>query len=151
MFISRSCNRLSTSPVVYLAALVTFLFSTGVVRAQHDASGGTPAGMVGGSVSGSTGRTSSKPASASSVPRRRAPAPARKPPVRGFSADYYNRQGDEFYKANNYKDALEAYLKAVDLNPNLATAQYRIGWIYNEREEYDDALEPLKRATALQA
>src|SRR6266446_6419591 len=96
MFTSRSFNRANPSALVYLAASIAFLFSSGgVVIAQHDASGGTPSGMVGGSVSGSTGRTPSKPATASSVPRRRtpAPAPARKPPVRGFSADYYNRQG----------------------------------------------------------
>ena len=69
MFTSRSCNRASTSPVVYLAASIAFVFSTGSVAiAQHDASGGTPAGMVGGSVSGSTGRTSGKPATASSAP-----------------------------------------------------------------------------------
>src|SRR5690349_16576540 len=119
----------------YLIA-VLFLVSCGsVVLAQHDSGPVTGGGMIG----GSTTRTSSKP----STPRRTTTTPTtrRVPPARTTTdtktttADAYYQQGEALYNAKKYSEALEPYLKAVQLNPLMSNAWYRIGWIYNDQEQ----------------
>jgi tetratricopeptide (TPR) repeat protein len=44
---------------------------------------------------------------------------------------------------------LEAYQNAVQLDPSLVRGHYRIGWIYNDQKNYDDAVASLKRALKL--
>src|SRR5882724_3994877 len=100
-----SASSRSRKSLVGLAAILFLLLASNVLRAQHDASGGSTKDMVGGSVAGGTGRArpASKPASASTIARRRTPPPVRRTVTRGLTAEDYNRQGDEFYKANNYQ------------------------------------------------
>src|SRR5207248_10854843 len=98
--------------------------------------------------------TGSTPSTRSSTPVRRNPirrtTPPRTPPPvrRGITAEQYNAQGDEFFKAENYDDALEAYQKAVALKP-IAGAYYHIGWIYNDRDDFDNALRALQQSARL--
>src|SRR5207253_5131544 len=68
----------------------------------------------------------------------------RSPVRRGTTAEQYVEQADEFYKNKQYDDALEAYSKAVELKP-IAHAYYQVGWIYDDREDYDQAGPPLDR------
>jgi tetratricopeptide (TPR) repeat protein len=53
------------------------------------------------------------------------------------AADSYYQQGETLYNAQKYKEALDLYLKAAQLNPSMSTALYRIGWIFNDLEDYD--------------
>src|SRR5262249_44476733 len=124
-------------PRTYFLSTVMILLCVGiVVFAQHDSGGVTGGGMIG----GSTTRTSTKPAGTTTAPRKRpTPATTTKPtPARTTSdtktptADFYYQQGETLYNAKKYKDALESYLKATQINPSMASALYRIGWIYND-------------------
>jgi tetratricopeptide (TPR) repeat protein len=56
--------------------------------------------------------------------------------------------GDEAFNAKQYDDALEAYQKAVAMKP-IASAYYHIGWIQNDKEDYDEALVSLQQAVTL--
>src|SRR3954465_7226160 len=128
----------------HLALAGILLLTAGSAMAQHDMGGGAAAG---GAANG--GGSTSRIAPARRVPKRtttvrRTTTPAR----RGVTAEQYNAQGDEFFRAENYDDALEAYLKAVELKP-ISSAYYHIGWIYNDRDEYESAIDPLQKATRL--
>jgi len=65
------------------------------------------------------------------------------------TADGYYQQGEQLYNAKKYKEALPLYFKALEQNPSMADALYRIGWIYNDLEDYERAVAPLKRVTVL--
>ena len=125
--------RLSIAGVVLLAC--------GMAVAQHDVGGGgTTKDAASGDSSSRVKRTTTRP----TVRRPR-------PPVRrGITAEQYNKQGDEFFTAEEYDDALEAYNKAVQLRP-IAGAFYHIGWIYNDRDQFAQAVDPLSQAVRLRA
>src|SRR5258708_2633749 len=132
MIIFRFLPRLSIAGVILLTG--------GVAVAQHDVGGGTT-------------RDAAPPDSSSRAKHTTTRTTVRKPrpPVRrGITAEQYNRQGDEFFTAEEYDDALEAYNKAVHLKP-IASAYYHIGWIFNDRDQYAQAIEPLSQATRLRA
>jgi len=132
-------------PVSILALAGALSLTAGVAMAQHDVGGGsTKDAAVGGDTSG-RGTTVRRPRPASTV---RKPPPARPPVRRGITAEQYNQQGDELFEAKNYDDALELYLKAVQLKP-LALAYYHIGWIYNDKEDYDQAIPALQQSVRL--
>src|SRR5581483_3637960 len=118
------------------ALMAALSLTAGTAMAQHDMGGGAAGG---GAAAGSGGTDSGR-----STTTRRPTAPA----LRGVTAEQYNAQGDELFKAENYDDALDAYTKAVALKP-IASAYYHIGWIYNDREDYDQALPALQQATRL--
>ena len=142
-------------------ALAVFVFSLTaiVVQAQHG-SGSTSKEIMGGGVGGGTTKppaksTAKPPVRTTTTPRKPASTTTttttRKVPVdRGPDANSYNNQGDLLYSEKNYRAALEAYQKAVELNPSLAHALYRIGWIQNDLEQYDEAIEPLMAASRLE-
>src|SRR5437660_3752908 len=132
-----------------LAVAVAVSLTSGIAVAQHDVgSGGGATKDV--ATSESTGRSS---AGARRSPVR-APATARRPPRtpvrRGTTAEQYNQQGNGFFDAKQYDDALEAYEKAVQLKP-IAAAYYHIGWIYNDRDNYDQAITALQQAVRYNA
>src|SRR6185436_543634 len=127
-----------------LAATIAIVLLTCVAAVgQHEGGGGVASDAA---TSGDTGRAG--------IRIRRAPArapAARRPaaPVRrGLTAEQYNQQGDTLFSAEQYDDALEAYSKAVQLKP-IGSAFYHIGWIYNEREEYEQAITALQQALRL--
>ena len=155
-----------TRPRFTMLCLLTvglFLFGSIQVNAQHESSGGSKDMMGGSTVGGNTGRAPTKTSSTKPpVKTNTAATTVRKPPVtttppvkkptvvKGPDANYYNSQGDQFFTAKNYTAALTSYQKAIELNPSLATAQYRIGWIKNDQEDYEEAIEPLNQAARLQ-
>lgn len=130
------------------ATLAGALFLTAeVALAQHDVGGGSTSGAAN-SGSESTSRratTVKRPTTRTTTGVARRP----RPPVRKeITAEQLNQQGDEFFQAKQYDDALEAYTKAVQLKP-IAGAYYHLGWIYNDRDEYDQALAALQQAVRL--
>src|SRR6266446_5200158 len=132
MIFSRFLPRLSIAGVMFLTC--------GIAVAQHDVGGGTTRDVATPDSSSRTKRTTTR-----TVVRRP------RPPVRrGITAEQYNKQGDEFFTAEEYDDALEAYNKAVQLKP-IASAFYHIGWIYNDRDQFMQAIEPLSQAARLRA
>src|SRR5713226_911745 len=132
MIFSRFLSRLSIAGVIVLTC--------GIAVAQHDVGGGTTKDVATPDSSSRTKRTTTRTA----VRKPRPPA------RRGITAEQYNKQGDEFFTAEQYDDALEAYNKAVQLKP-IASAYYHIGWIYNDQDQFAQAIEPLSQATRLRA
>jgi tetratricopeptide (TPR) repeat protein len=132
MIIFRFLPRLSIAGVIVLTC--------GLAVAQHDVGGGATKDVATGDSTSRTKRTTTR--TAVRKPR---------PPVRrGITAEQYNKQGDEFFEAEQYDDALEAYNKAVQLKP-IASAYYHIGWIYNDQDQFAQAIEPLSQAARLRA
>src|SRR5687768_17327314 len=141
---------LSRPSFIGLSAIV-FLFATGsVAMAQHDSGGITGGGMIGGSTSRPSTKPASKPASkpttTTTTPRRRTtpattpvkrPGTTTTPTTSTASADVYYQQGEALYKAQKYREALDPYLRAAQINPSMTAALYRIGWIYNDIEDYN--------------
>src|SRR5260370_469380 len=131
----------SLSRVALVGALS---LTAGVAMAQHDVGGGSTSGAA-------TGGDSSRGNTVRRTTVRRPTTTTRKPtgPVRrGITAEQYNKQGDDLYESKQYDDALEAYQKAVALKP-IASAYYHIGWIYNDREDYDRGLAALQQSVRL--
>src|SRR5882762_155343 len=132
MTIFRFMSRLSLAGVILLPC--------GVAVAQHDVGGGTTRDAA-------TPESSSRAKRTTTRPVVRKPRP---PVRRGITAEQYNKQGDEYFTAEEYDDALEAYNKAVQLKA-IASAYYHIGWIYNDRDQFTQAIEPLSQAARLRA
>jgi tetratricopeptide (TPR) repeat protein len=131
--------------LLFLALAGALLLTAGAAMAQHDVGGGSTTGAATEGESNSRASTAVKRA-------RTTPSTARRPrpPVkRGITAEQYNQQGDELFEAKQYDDALELYLKAVQLKP-IALAYYHIGWIYNDREDYDQAISALQQSVRLE-
>ena len=134
-------------PLSILALAGALSLTAGVALAQHEVGGGSASGAA----TGGGGESSSR---STTVKRRTTPSTVRrpatpKPPVkRGITAEQYNQQGDELFEAKQYDEALEVYLKAVQLKP-MALAYYHIGWIYNDKDDYDQAVSPLQQSVRL--
>jgi len=62
---------------------------------------------------------------------------------------YYNL-GTAYYVNGATKEAQEAFLKTVDLNPQYGAAYYNLGLVYRDLEAFDDAQSALENALALQ-
>src|SRR5204863_1501776 len=140
-------------PLISLSVFTCLLVSANIALAQHEpASGG---GIIaGGSTSTSTSRptstkpttrpvkkpsssTTSRPTTSSTKPRTTTSSttPVRKPTTstsNNATAESYYQQGEALYNKKNHKAALELYPKAVAINPSMALAPYRPGWLYND-------------------
>jgi superkiller protein 3 len=55
-----------------------------------------------------------------------------------------------YYNTKQYADAANAYKRGLELRPGNATAQYNLGWCYNDLERYSEAVEELRKAVSLQ-
>src|SRR5207253_8388471 len=128
-----------------LLAVATLVLSiSGIAVAQHDVAGGSTSDTA---TAGDSSRATTR------VRRTPHPATSARPRAairRGLTAEQYNLQGDTFFDAEQYDDALETYTKAVQLKP-IASAYYHIGWIYNDRDQFAQAIEPLSQAARLRA
>ena len=135
----------------FVCLFAVLLITSSVAVAQHDPGGVTGGGMIGGSTERSTKpKPSNKPASTTTPARRRpTPAPVKRPTTSTATAESYYQQGEALYNAKKYREALEPYLKATEINPSMSSALYRIGWIYNDLEDYESALDPMKRVIAI--
>src|SRR5258707_11758058 len=129
----------------HLALAGALSLTAGVVVAQHDVGGGSTKDAA-------TGGDSSTRGSCAPVKRTRAtPTAVRRPrpPVRrAANAEQYNQQGGELFEAKQYDDALDLYLKAVQMRP-IGLAYYHIGWIYNDRDDYEQAVSALQQSARL--
>lgn len=137
MITIRSLTRVALAGALCLTA--------GAAIAQHDVGGGSTSGAA--TPAGDSGSR----ATVKRTTTRKTPSTVRRPsaPVRrGITAEQYNQQGDALFEAKQYDDAFEAYTKAIGLKP-LASAFYHIGWIYNDREDYDQALSALQQSVRL--
>lgn len=122
--------------------LICFAFAIGILFG--DAAFGQTAGG---------GRADPEPTRADTRVRRSTkPVVRRTPPKRvvpaARTAESYQAEGDKFYESGDHDSALAAYEAAVKIKP-LLKSLYRIGWIYNEFEEYQKALLALDRAAAI--
>src|SRR4030095_2268090 len=132
-----------------ISIMAILCISVASALAQHDGTGSTAGG---GSLGGptkprtTTKPTTTKPTTTSTrrttpttttpTTRRTAPRPTTPTTVTTPTAEFYEKQGDEQYEEKNFNDAIQSYMKALQLNPSSAHANYRIGWIYNEQEQY---------------
>ena len=118
------------------------LLTSVVAFAQHEVGGGST----------SDSATSSDPSRGGSRsgarPFDRRAAPHAGPQFARLTAEQYNQQGDTFFGPNNTTKRSRLINKAVQLKP-IAAAFYHIGWIYNEREDYEQALTALQQAIRL--
>lgn len=64
------------------------------------------------------------------------------------SKDFY-RQGDKFYGQKKYDKAIEAYTKAVELNPNDSGAYNNRGIVYHLTSEFEKAIADYTKAAEL--
>jgi tetratricopeptide (TPR) repeat protein len=56
------------------------------------------------------------------------------------------KKGRKYYDSGEYKEALEAYTNAVDLDPQSATPYFNRGVVYGKLGNYQRALDDLKNA-----
>src|SRR5687768_11608150 len=128
---------MSNPPRFLLACLSTSLLLLacgGVAVAQHEPGGGTIGVSTGRPSNKPATKRGTKPASATTTPRTQrqiTPAPVNKPATTGpvqtsTSAEYFYQQGEALYTSHKYREALQPYLKAVDINPSMTSALYRI-------------------------
>ncbi|MBQ4103167.1 MAG: tetratricopeptide repeat protein [Clostridia bacterium] len=61
----------------------------------------------------------------------------------------YTRRGDRAYTERNYKDAIEAYTKAIDLRNDFASDYNNRGCAYCANEDYQLAIEDFSKAIEL--
>lgn len=60
--------------------------------------------------------------------------------------DIYYSMGISYKQANNYEKAIEAYNKALELNPNNYNVLYNLAVLYKEQKKYDLSLNTAIRA-----
>jgi len=58
--------------------------------------------------------------------------------------DYYN-QGMEHFAQERLDDAITAYLRALDEDPNYADALHALAMVYSHQEKLDQAIDVAKR------
>lgn len=66
--------------------------------------------------------------------------------AKGIPAGYYYVHGNIFFKSKKYKEALEQYLKAVELNPQHGSAYNNIANLFYMGKRYQKALYYLSKA-----
>ncbi len=77
-----------------------------------------------------------------------APSHAQQFQAVGDFATHYG-EGIEHYRAGRYRDAAEAFEKALRLDPGNAVAYNNVGSAYVEAGLYSEAITPLSRAISL--
>src|SRR6185436_9277351 len=108
---------MSSPRLITLSAVLLIFICGSVAFAQHDSGGVTGGGMIGGSTGRPTTKPTTKPATTTKPPVRK-PVPVRRPTTTTpttSSADSYYQQGEALYSAKKYREALDLYLKAVDV------------------------------------
>lgn len=54
-----------------------------------------------------------------------------------------------YYRARQYDLAIEQYLKTIELDPSFWSAHQHLGWAYEQKEMYEEAIAELNQATAI--
>jgi tetratricopeptide (TPR) repeat protein len=63
-------------------------------------------------------------------------------------ADAWANLGWTYRKMNQPEESIAAYLKAIQIDPNLAQAYLGLGWAYQQTKEYDKAIAAYQKAAA---
>lgn len=69
--------------------------------------------------------------------------------VKGLSATDWFEKGLKFYESGNYKEEINAYTKAIQLNPQYADAYYNRGITYANLGNYQQAINDYAKAIEL--
>jgi glucose repression mediator protein len=68
----------------------------------------------------------------------------------GRNPTYWCSIGVLYYQINQYRDALDAYTRAIRLNPYISEVWYDLGTLYEScNNQISDALDAYKRAAEL--
>ena len=62
-------------------------------------------------------------------------------------ASYYNYQGEKLYEKGNWANAESHFQRALNLQPDFPQAQFNLGVLYEEYQEYDQAQNEYLKAT----
>jgi len=73
----------------------------------------------------------------------------RTPSPREIEAVKEHSRGTEQMLAKKYKEAIEYFKRAIDLNPDFSEAYYNLGIAYEELGKHEDSIETLKKAIRL--
>jgi tetratricopeptide (TPR) repeat protein len=65
------------------------------------------------------------------------------------TAQEWNERGISLGKSGEYKEAIECFDKAIELNPNYAMAYSDRGIVYEKLKKYERAIEDYNKAIAL--
>lgn len=65
------------------------------------------------------------------------------------NADHYYRQGLELQKQNRTRDAIQAYRRALSIDPDHALAHYELGWSYWTLQQWDQVIAEWETAQKL--
>ncbi|HYJ90630.1 MAG TPA: tetratricopeptide repeat protein [Pyrinomonadaceae bacterium] len=120
--------------ILSVASIILLLSFVSVVFSQTEGGGGGHAGNP-----DPTFKPRTKPVVRRTAPRRIVP--------KKTTAEY-EAEGDSYYSQKDFDSAIAAYESAAKIKPSYH-ALYRLGWIYNDREDYDEALRWLGQATGL--
>jgi Tfp pilus assembly protein PilF len=66
--------------------------------------------------------------------------------IQAQSAKQYLKAGDEFAKKMNFKDAIEQYTKAIELDPDYDKAYIQRAISYNRLNDFENAASDFDRA-----
>jgi len=66
-----------------------------------------------------------------------------------IQAEYFFMRGNEYYRQGNYDSAIAEYNKALQLNPNDASAYNNLGLAYESLGQYQKAIEYLQKSLQL--
>src|SRR5258706_3226442 len=75
--------------------------------------------------------------------------PANPPPQDPDNALTHFKKGIKQERARNFQEALKSYQRAVELEPNLLYAQFRLGCVYGQLEQHRAAIKAFDRAIEL--
>jgi tetratricopeptide (TPR) repeat protein len=64
-------------------------------------------------------------------------------------AEEYFKLGNDYYRQDKYNNAIEAYRKAIELNPDYAEAYYNLGIVYGKQGDYVEAIKKFGKAIEL--
>lgn len=64
-------------------------------------------------------------------------------------SEAYEEIGDNYLSLQKYGEAEKALMRAIQLNPESANANYLLGFVYSEKSEYEKALEYFEKADML--
>ena len=62
------------------------------------------------------------------------------------SAEDYFNQGNQYYGQGQYAQAIDSYTKAIQLDPQVASAYGNRGLVYSDQKQYDLAVADLNKA-----
>jgi tetratricopeptide (TPR) repeat protein len=65
------------------------------------------------------------------------------------NAAYWTGLAEQYFKENNFQEAIEAYKKAVDLDPTIPAYWYSLGQCYFRANNFQQAAEACKKAVEL--